>query len=255
MRVTNFGNGKTKIGVVGCQHGDELLGKQIINRLMPQRRGPNVSLKLLIANEEAMAQNKHFVQSDLNRSFPGREVGTIEQELAFKIRQELQDCTFVIDIHSTWANMADAIIVTSGIFSNPLVRHLIDKVPIEKVLVMKGNEIGGGSSLIDHTNAGVALEFSRRVPIWQATKVVESTILNIEGDASAEVVKDIFYVNGFLDSVHGDKVKMENFRPVRKGDLIIERAGRPISAEFDFTPIFVGESSYKDKACMIAIRQ
>ena len=42
---------------------------------------------------------------------------------------------------------------------------------------------------------------------------------------------------------------MENFKPVKKGDLIA-KGEKEYYAEFDFIPIFVGEKAYKGILCM-----
>ena len=57
-----------KIAVVCCLHGTEPYGLEVVKRLP-------ASLSFFIGNEKALKENRRFIDSDLNRSFPGKENG------------------------------------------------------------------------------------------------------------------------------------------------------------------------------------
>jgi succinylglutamate desuccinylase len=250
MRVRVIGNGKTVIGIVGCVHGDELIGRKIIDRLTETTIPENLKLKLLVANEGAIKKKSRFIESDLNRSFKGNRRGTIEERLAYAIDKELSDCDYVMDLHSTHADMESVIITTTGTFQRADVKRLIKTVPIGKVVIMS-KAIGKGRSLIDTVKAGVSIEFSRTVPLASAFNTIGDAIRNISENKTPKTRKETFKAVNFVKGP-ADKVSMRNFVLVNKGKPFMVKYGKPIRAKYDFYPIFIGEGGYKNKVCMIA---
>jgi hypothetical protein len=101
MRVEQLGEGTPEIAIVGGIHGDEPCGPRAIDALL--QAAPDVArpVKLVVANEEAMARNLRYVEEDLNRAFPGApDAETHEGRLAHDLLAELRDCT-VFSMHST----------------------------------------------------------------------------------------------------------------------------------------------------------
>ena len=72
--VNKIGSGKPYVAVVFCQHGDEPLGKEVAEKLwsLNLKRG---TLFTVFANPLAFEKEARFVDSDLNRSFPGNPNG------------------------------------------------------------------------------------------------------------------------------------------------------------------------------------
>ena len=101
MRVETLGDGEPEIAVVGGIHGDEPAGIAAVEHFMETR--PNVArpVKLVLANEEAIKRGVRYVESDLNRSFPGRADGeSHEVRLAHAIGEEVSDCV-TLALHTT----------------------------------------------------------------------------------------------------------------------------------------------------------
>ena len=91
------------VGIVGLTHGDEIVGRKVLNRLQSElppllQEG---QVKLIYANLPAEAAETPFIDANLNRIFPGKREGKLEQKIAYHLRDTLADCHFVIDIHST----------------------------------------------------------------------------------------------------------------------------------------------------------
>jgi predicted deacylase len=250
MKIKIIGKGKPLIGVVCCLHGNELVGRRIVRRLERARQPRRLRLKLVIANEEAIGKGKRFVESDLNRSFPGGARGTVEQRLAVEIKRQLADCKYVIDIHSTHADMEPVIITTSGTARRGAVSDLIGMIPLHKVLIMP-KSVSRTGALIEHTRAGVSVEFNRRLPTRDAYGTVEKAIHNI-ARGNRQTRKEFFKVTGVVKGRRKEAAMLHNFVKVKAGQRIGSRKGRAVHAKSDFYPVFVGEKEYRGVICMTA---
>lgn len=251
MDVKTIGDGSLSVGVVGSLHGNETIGKRVIDALYGSGPFVGLALKLLVANERAIGANRRFVESDLNRSFPGKPGGTAEERLASAIKKEVAGCDFVIDIHSTRARMPPVIITTARTRGRPGVSRLVGAIPIGKVVVM-GDAIAGGRSLIDHVKAGASIEVNERTPASRVSGIVERALRNLRGRRAAGGRKRTFEVAGFLEGNGIGRAALHNFVLVRKGRRFAVSDGRPLLAASDFYPVFVGEKEYGGKLCMVA---
>lgn len=101
MRVEQLGEGDPEVAVVGGIHGDEPCGPRAIASLLAESPDVERPVKLIVANEEAIAGDRRYVEEDLNRAFPGDPDGdTHEARLAHDLLREIRDCT-VFSLHST----------------------------------------------------------------------------------------------------------------------------------------------------------
>ena len=112
------------------------------------------------------------------------------------------------------------------------------------------DQLAKGRALIDHLSCGISLEIGphdRKENIEEISKVIENLL---EGKNRNEDL-DTFEIFDILKGEKGAKLLMENFKEVKKGDLIAEGKEKYF-AESDFVPIFVGENSYKGILCLAA---
>jgi len=86
-----------KILIIGGMHGNEPLGIAIVESLSAQ---PMKNVAGVIANPEAVQQNKRFTTNDLNRSFPGNEE-SYEGKRAKELLLLCQNYDLVFDFHNT----------------------------------------------------------------------------------------------------------------------------------------------------------
>jgi predicted deacylase len=101
MRIEQLGEGDPEVAVVGGIHGDEPCGVRAVEHLIAERPRVDRPVALVIANEEAAAENRRYLESDLNRSFPGDPEGeTHESRLAHALGEAIGDCT-TLALHST----------------------------------------------------------------------------------------------------------------------------------------------------------
>jgi succinylglutamate desuccinylase len=116
-----------KIGVVGGTHGNERTGVEIIRhwtelvKTLPRFTGTTIPL---LANPEAVTQNRRYIQKDLNRCFTSELLHNpipdcLEMTRALEINQILgpkgssQAADLILDIHNSTANMAVTLIISN----------------------------------------------------------------------------------------------------------------------------------------------
>jgi predicted deacylase len=101
MRVEQLGEGDPEIAVVGAIHGDEPCGVAAIESLLEERPPVERPVKLVVANEAALAAGERYLDDDLNRSFPGDpEAASHEERLASRLSDVLAGCE-AVSLHST----------------------------------------------------------------------------------------------------------------------------------------------------------
>ncbi|MBI2135244.1 succinylglutamate desuccinylase/aspartoacylase family protein [Candidatus Woesearchaeota archaeon] len=233
MQHYTIGFGSPRTAVIGCQHGDELIGRDIIERLVTVRPDKG-TLDLIIANEEAIDVRTRFLDSDLNRIFPGNSTGNREEQIAADLTHRLKPFDYVIDVHSTTACTQSFVVITG---LDEQAKQLASLVPLPKVVYMEP-QIAQGRSLIDHANAGISIEFDERTSPNHGYNVVLGALKAMgmyHGTVSA-VMQEFYSVYGVLrESVSQPLV---NFKLTALGDNT-------------FYPVFFGEKAYAF-TCMMA---
>ena len=79
----------TKILIVAATHGHEKIGLRVFAELEKLSLNSQ-NVELLIGNPVAEEKNVPFIESDLNRIFPGNEQGTLEEKRAFELSKKLK---------------------------------------------------------------------------------------------------------------------------------------------------------------------
>ncbi len=244
-----YGSGKPVVIVVGCAHGDELFGKRVISALSKIKiiKG---TLITIIANPLAMKQKKRFIDIDLNRCFPGKKNGKLEEKIAYYLRDKIKEADYLIDIHSTTADTEDLALIK---YKNKGVKKLIKNIGIKKVIFIKRTQ--GNHSLIKHCSSGIALEYCGRSSersYAKALKDIKSFLIKekmIKGGAGNDKTRKTEYY-----SLYGEEKRpkefviartIKNFQLVKKGDLLGKAKGKKIFAQDNFYPLLFGEKSYK----------
>jgi len=101
MRVERVGEGEPELAVVGGIHGDEPCGVAAVEGLIEAASPVERPVAFVVANEEAVAADRRYVETDLNRSFPGAADGEdLEQRLAHELGTVVGDC-LTLALHST----------------------------------------------------------------------------------------------------------------------------------------------------------
>ena len=117
-----------KVTIVGGTHGNEYIGPYLIRKAeqFGIYQDNAIEVSTLLANPEAFDQAKRFIDQDLNRSFsPHILTGTqsqhecqraraISRHFSQRLTRDEPGQHFIIDLHSTTANMGITLIVRNN---------------------------------------------------------------------------------------------------------------------------------------------
>jgi succinylglutamate desuccinylase len=122
------------VAAIGAIHGDEPCGARAIERFLATGLQDRLQrpIKLIIANERALAASSRYVEVDLNRSFPGdAESDLYEERLAHRLWSEIKGCV-TLGFHSTvsfdspFGTFADPTFLKSRIMRALPIEHAAD---------------------------------------------------------------------------------------------------------------------------------
>ncbi len=131
MKVYELGEGTPEVAVVGGIHGDEPCGPLAIERLLAEEPAVERPIKLIIANEEALAAGKRYLDADLNRVFPGdADAGDHERRLAHDLAREIQGCT-TLALHSTQSTPRPMGVIRSV---DEVARAIYPRLPVDVLI-------------------------------------------------------------------------------------------------------------------------
>lgn len=244
-----------KIIIIGATHGHERIGARVIEALQ-KISIPNDSVECIIGNPRAYEHNVPFVESDLNRVFPGDAHGTYEERRAHELSEKIRTADIVIDIHST--NTTDLsensmLIVTKY---DDATRDILDFIAPPKVLVMNYKNT---NALISQAKIGIAFEYGRDTSdaVLQATLfdivrvlircgiISENPFMNPRPSTATEVyeIYDAFSKDPNVKYILNSHLK--NFELCQRGfEIATDQNGEVIQAPEDFYPILFGENRY-----------
>ena len=240
MEVETRGTGQIEFTVIGSIHGDEPAGKKAIEKILAKDFDYKKAVKFIIANEEALEQDERFLDTDLNRSFPGDiESNQREERLASKLLNEIGD-TKVLDIHTTQS------------FDRPFANTKSFEDPEMQMIKASGAEYAvrfdeGSGALTDFVQ-GIVVEAGNQ----HSDQAVENAVNVIENflayfgiiDKEFEASDPQLFIHE--EEVEGDwEFLKENFQKVEKGEVYARREGEELRAEEDFYPVLMSTSGYE----------
>jgi succinylglutamate desuccinylase len=247
-----------KILIVGSTHGHEKIGLRVIEEIRKLNLDKN-QVEFIVGNPKASELCLPFIESDLNRVFPGKENGNYEEKRAFELSKKIVEADLVIDIHSTkTTDLGENSMVIVTKFDAETKRVLSLIFP-PKILIM---QYKSGNALISQAKVGIAFEYG----IDDSESVLQATIHdikkilinyrlfkdNLHKNPRIESLSLIFDVySAFKKDFKGDYVlsdKIENFKMVKQGELICKTLENNIEviADEDFYPILFGKNRYND---------
>lgn len=239
MKVIEKGEGSPEIAVVACMHGDELCGKKAIDRFLDSDFELLRPVKFIIANEEAMEQGERFIDTDLNRCFPGDpESDSHEERVAAKLMQELEGLKSLA-FHSMkefsemfcLVNTVDEDLVTAPGVEKAVDVAPLDKDSIEKFIDAVSVETGEvGSDKASENAYEVLLDFL--------------AYFNAVDREKPEEKPETFEM---YEAVPGDyKFLAENFVRVEEGEKYAENKEEELRANKAFYPILMSTDGYDE---------
>lgn len=99
-KITSNQPGKT-VAIFSGIHGNELAGQMAVKKLKENLELTSGTVYLVEANDEAIRENKRFVNKNLNRLFVrGKKKEVREDEIAEELMNLLDNCDALLDLHS-----------------------------------------------------------------------------------------------------------------------------------------------------------
>jgi len=228
---------KNKIGIIVCLHGTETSGLKVKQKL----KG---AFSVFLGNPRAVANRVRFIDSDLNRVFPGNPKGNYEERLAFELLEKLKKLDYVIDLHTSECNFP-----LFGIITKPTTKKVefAKKLGLKKLVIMN-DQIARGGALIDYLNCAISLEVGPHSRSGNVQDFIE-TIKNFPQKSKRNM--EIYRVYDFIKGEKDVRFFVENFQEVKKGTLIAKGKINYFAKE-DFIPVFVGKSHHDGRLCLVA---
>jgi succinylglutamate desuccinylase len=192
MRVSQNQSTAPTVALVCCVHGNERYGLTVFE-YFAARIADYPGLKIILANEPAIEQNVRFVETDLNRSFPGSSTGSAEERLAVEILREIAGIPIVLDVHTTTSDVSLVPIVTT---LGSETRRVAGLTGSREIVLIEPPM--SARSLIGNIAAGISLEYgnayaARPSALAETVRLVESVLSCAAPKPSSH---DIFHVTG-----------------------------------------------------------
>ncbi len=264
-----FGATVLDVLVFGGTHGNEWTGVYAVERFAEQLRKefPELSCEFHFSNPEAFKLNKRFKDEDLNRAFQflaEERPRSYEHNRAREIRTLIgrRPC-FVIDLHTTTANMGNTVILTNYHPLNLWVAaQLTQRLPSCRVI---GSPDDQKKYLASQSEFGMMIEVGPVANGVVNGKALEGTLEVLRGIFAAlsnqekfssgritlfEETSDIYYPKndqGELDGYIHPEFQSKDFIPVNGNYTPFKKfSGEEISLSTteELYPIFINEAAY-----------
>lgn len=239
---------KPVVYVNACTHGNETVGARVLKELKKLKLEKG-TLITNIANRRAFDLGKRFVDTDLNRSFPGKPKGAYEERLAYVLSPLVRAVDVVIDIHSTGAGEHSSVIVTK--LDEPTA-EIVRLINPKRVLVMAATR---GNALISSARVGIALEHGKDRNKSTYDRTLRDILRVLSGlgmirrglSRRTKPWPEFYLVSEPLKKQPGFIIVkgIRNFVLVKKGQVVArDGQGKEVKAPKDFYPVLFGENTY-----------
>jgi aspartoacylase len=263
---------RKKVLIIGGTHGNEWTGIVTVKKYSDffKTKFQNLDLHFVVANPEAYRLNLRFKDEDLNRAFQylhEDRPDSYEHCRAKEIKAMIQEgpC-FVLDLHTTTANMGNTVILTHNYPLNCMVSsQLVQNLPQTKVILSPDPH---KKYLASQSDLGMMIEVGPVANGVIDARALEATLqlieevlkaLSHEASLSAtpleiyEEIEDVFYpqneVGELTGYIHGD-FQGKDFSPIEGAYLPFKAfsgESLPRQTQEELYPIFINEAAYYPK--------
>ncbi|HEY9609784.1 aspartoacylase [Allocoleopsis sp.] len=279
-----------RVLIVGGTHGNELTGAYIVKKLEQQpaqvRRATFETITLL-ANPEAFATVRRYVDKDLNRCFHQLDLQDLICSSYEQIRAREINSLFgadgktpadvIIDLHSTTANMGLTMITDENPFNFRLVAYLQSVNPLVKVYILpkSAQESSGLPSICElgcTIEVGPVAQGVLQAEQFQQTEALIDTALNYlehhnrgvisSFDNALTVYRHVGTIDyprnelGEIQAMIHPQIQFKDYEPLHPGDpIFLTFGGKAIAYEGTSTvyPVFINEAAYYEKGIAMCI--
>ncbi len=245
LDVTVRGPGEPEVVVVAGVHGDERSGIRAVNRLREADLDLLRGVAFVLANPEAIEAGERYLDSDLNRVFPGDPDGDREERIAARL------CDFVegrvtLSLHETDAEPTPFALIHSAqerefeLASQLPVPHIVDHWGVnEETITTCGFTVEIELAAANTDEIADAAE-------QQARSFLER-VDALPGDPPA-VDSAYFHMDEPVPKPGGSsyEVHVENFERVPEGAVYASVDGRELTADEAFWPIMLSAEGSED---------
>lgn len=252
MHVETLGEGTPSVAVVGAIHGDEPCGARAIERFLDESWPIERPVKLIVANERALAAGERYLDADLNRVFPGDPAGDDHEErLAHELRRAVEGCV-TLGIHSTvsfdepFGTLADL---------TPSKAEIVRALPLAHAADFSGVVAGRSVNLPEFVNVEAGYQGSERAAENAFDCVVAFLRSTGAVPGPAESTETGLYeVFDRIEKAtdHTYRVDVENFERVAPGDVYArtrggdgEREAERLRADREFWPVLLSADGHR----------
>lgn len=277
--------GIRRVAVVGGTHGNELTGVYLIRKFQQfpdlLKRSSFESFALL-ANPKAVAMNRRYVDRDLNRCFAGEDLSNPElmgyedrraKEISAKLcPKDKHGADFIIDLHSTTANMGLTILPSSKHLFNLQLSAYLSEINTS-VRVCFGEDYGEDASMLRSLSAfGCTIEVGPiaqgviNASLFQQTEMLVHAILDyldaknrgkqLPTPSNLTIYQAIGSVDyprnsvGELQAAIHPQLQFKDYEPLHPGEpmfLTFTEKSLPYQGESTVFPVFINEAAYYEK--------
>ncbi len=241
-----------RLGITACVHGNEPVGKVVIDWLLKHQEEFAIEVRYSIGNPIAAIQQIRQQEKNMNRVFPGKPDGCYEERHAYRIMKAMAGITHYIDFHSTTRASPPFATLVNGRDS----QRLIQATGLEHVLVYPAVESGKGyngmvsmQAIADAFGASsISVECGgHTVPATFKTGVaIIKNVLRYYGafdGKSAGITPQYYYVDAKVLRETEQEMRInpavQECQLVKKGTILAYGTANNIVAECDFFPFLI----------------
>jgi hypothetical protein len=241
LDVTVRGPGEPEVVVVGGVHGDEVSGIRAVRRLREADLDLRRGVAFVLANPAAIEAGERYLDSDLNRVFPGDREGRIAARLC-----EFVEGRTTLSLHGTEAEPTPFALIHSA---QEREFELAARLPVPHVV----DHWGENEQTI--TTCGFSVE------IELASEDSEEAAVSAERQARAFLERvgalpgeppdadpDFFHIGEPVPKSSGSSYELyvENFERIPAGTTYASADGEDLVADEPFWPIMMSEGGSPD---------
>jgi len=248
MRVETLGPGDPNIAVVGGIHGDEPCGIHAVETMLTERPDLGRGVKFVVANEEAVERFTRYVDTDLNRAFPGDPDGdTHETRLAHEIGREVADCQ-VLSLHSTQSYGGTfALVDRVGEYERRICPHLSVDCVVETCDFTEGRMFEVTDRLIE-VECGFQSTDAAAENAVQVTREFLAAVGALDGETAGQQELPVYRLTEPVPKAAAQayEVYASNFSRVATGDVYAIADDEQYVADEPFYPVLMSPYGYED---------
>lgn len=195
-----------RLFVSAAIHGDEIIGVEVIRRLLQLKRLRRLKGTLVlvpVVNAYGFVSQSRYLpdRRDLNRSFPGRETGSLAGQLAHRFMSEVvSQCQYGIDLHTGAIHRANL----------PQIRADLDNPAVAAMAEAFGASVMLNSNLRDGSLRASAKDVGCNILLYEAGEA-----LRFDEQSIRIGVRGVLGVMGHLGMLSTGRSAQSKVSPVR----------------------------------------